>query len=76
MVTEAQAYETMRVARIQAELAELANRPMHSSAQLCARDAEACFARLDWYHARERALKSLAYSVGILSPLYIKTAAR
>lgn len=43
---------------------------MRSSAQLCVDDARALAAKGDTVHARQRAIKSLAYSVGILSPLY------
>ena len=43
-----------------------------SSAKLCHRDAVSCFARGDFYHARMRALDSLAHSVGICHRSYIK----
>ena len=44
-----------------------ANEP---SARLCLRDAELVAARGDTRYARERALKSLSYSLGILHPVY------
>ncbi len=43
---------------------------MASSARLCFDDAMTRFARADLYGARCRALRSLAYSVGILHPDY------
>jgi len=43
---------------------------MRSSAELCIADANACLARGFEQYARDRALKSLAYSVGVLSPIY------
>jgi hypothetical protein len=54
---------------------------MRSSAELCIADAEFCLARVaanpewDWTaSARKWALKSLAYSVGKLSPIYKQAA--
>ena len=42
------------------------------SARLCMERAIECFDRGDLRSAREQALKSLAYSVGKLSPIYLK----
>ena len=38
---------------------------MTTSARCCVDDARTCYDRKDYKHACERALKSLAYSVGI-----------
>jgi hypothetical protein len=43
---------------------------MRDSAQLCIDDARACFARGLYEYAIGRAVKSLAYSIGVFSPLY------
>jgi hypothetical protein len=43
---------------------------MRSSAELCIADAKSCLERGLVQYAKERALKSLAYSVGIFSPVY------
>jgi hypothetical protein len=43
---------------------------MQSSAQLCVDDARACLARGLPEYAISRAVRSLAYSLGILSPVY------
>ncbi len=43
---------------------------MRSSAELCLSDARHLHREGDDKYARQRALKSLAYSVGILSPVY------
>jgi hypothetical protein len=43
---------------------------MFSSAKHCIDDAEACLARGDEEHAKRWALKSLAYSVGVMSIAY------
>lgn len=43
---------------------------MKSSAELCITDAKWCLARGEEDYAKGRALKSLAYSVGKLSPIY------
>jgi len=43
---------------------------MWSSAIFAHKDASACFNKGDFYYARERALDSLAYSVGKFSPVY------
>jgi hypothetical protein len=43
---------------------------MQSSAQLCVDDARACLARGLPDYAIGRAVRSLAYSLGILSPVY------
>lgn len=44
--------------------------PMHSSAVLCLSDALRLYEAGDYVHARKRALRSLAYSVGILHSDY------
>lgn len=49
---------------------------MLCSAQLCLSDAEGFLARGDFDHAKVRAIKSLAYSVGISHPDYRAAAAR
>jgi hypothetical protein len=59
------AYNALRAAQIHAHLGQ-----MSSSAQLCAKDAEALFNRGEYAYAHKRALKSLAYSVGKFSPVY------
>ncbi len=41
---------------------------MVSSARLCLDDAIKLISRGDDYHARQRALRSLAYSVGVFNP--------
>jgi len=46
------------------------NGSMASSAQLCLDDARACLANGSPEYARKRALSSLAYSLGMLSPVY------
>lgn len=43
---------------------------MESSARLCLADAVALKDSGDYEHARQRAIKSLAYSVGIGSSIY------
>lgn len=43
---------------------------MRTSAETCLVDASECLARGDADYACLRALKSLSYSVGILSPVY------
>lgn len=43
---------------------------MSSSAALCFEDAHRCFSRGDFDAASSRALRSLKYSVGILSDVY------
>lgn len=43
---------------------------MQSSAQLCVDDARACLERGLPDYAIARAVRSLAYSLGILSPVY------
>lgn len=47
---------------------------MATSAQLCYDDACTCMMRSDYEHARTRALKSLAYSVGVFHEDYKKAA--
>ena len=61
--------EVIAIAKAQAPFAQMA-----SSAKLCVEDAEACLARGDEERARSRALKSLAYSVGIMSNVYKEAA--
>jgi hypothetical protein len=63
--TEAEAYEALRLAQLHTHQGA-----MQSSAELCATDALACFNAGDYSHAHLRAVKSLAYSVGIFSPVY------
>lgn len=48
---------------------------MESSARLCLGDAIALYDAGNYTAAKIRALKSLSYSVGILSPVYQKAAA-
>lgn len=48
---------------------------MESSARLCLADARALEAKGDLENARKRALKSLAYSVGMFHPDYCKAVA-
>ena len=43
---------------------------MASSAAVCVADARACLSRGDEANARQRALKALAYCVGVLHPAY------
>jgi hypothetical protein len=62
--------EIVALARQHVEKAE-----MLSSAKLCLTDAEMWLARGDYANARVRALKSLAYSIGVLHPDYRKAAA-
>lgn len=52
--------------------AEYASRPveMQSSAKLCLADAENLLSNGNEVYAKQRALKSLQYSVGVLSPIY------
>lgn len=69
-VTEAGAYEVLRRAQMAAEIAEQKKSRMWDSAVLAASDAAACFNRGDFRYARERALESLAYSVGKFSEAY------
>jgi hypothetical protein len=44
---------------------------MIDSAALCLDDARSLLTAGDLTYARQRALKSLAYSVGILAPVYL-----
>lgn len=67
MLTEQQAYETLRAAQLHEHEA-----PMASSAKLCAEDAEKRFNAGDLVSAYCRAMDSLAYSVGIGSPVYAR----
>jgi len=43
---------------------------MESSARLCLADAVALYDKGEFTYARSRAVKSLAYSVGIFHPVY------
>ncbi len=47
---------------------------MRSSAELCLQDAMALQSKGDYENAKTRALKSLAYTVGVLHPDYRKAA--
>lgn len=51
------------------------NADNEASARLCLEDAVALYDRGDHDHARQRALKSLQYSVGIFHPAYKAAAA-
>ena len=46
--------------------------PCPSSAEVCLGDAIACYDGGDYEHARQRALKSIAYSVGVFHSDYKK----
>lgn len=59
--------KTLRMAR-----KHLGEGSMVSSARLCMADAVELFEAGEYDRAQERALKSLAYSVGILHPDYRK----
>ena len=50
----------------------LSNAKMLTSAQLCLSDARACLAIGNNAGAHRRAMESLAYSIGILHPVYIE----
>ena len=65
IVTEAQAYEAIRLAQLNAHKGALA-----SSAAVCAADAVACFNAGDFDFAYSRARESLRYSVGVFHPAY------
>ena len=67
--TEPQAYEAMRLAQINAELTD---KPMKSSAELCVKECEGFFNAGMFGYAHEWALESLRYSVGILHRDYAK----
>lgn len=45
---------------------------MESSARLCLADAVQLYDRGDYTRAREQAVRSLRYSVGVFSPIYLK----
>jgi hypothetical protein len=47
---------------------------MESSARLCLADAIALYDADEMDAAKERALKSLAYSVGVFHPVYVRSA--
>lgn len=68
--TEYNAYEALRAAQMAADKAEQARSRMWDSAVLACRAAESQFNKGDWRCARDRALDSLAYSVGKFSPVY------
>lgn len=59
------AFDTIRDAQTHVAKAQMA-----SSGQLCLQDAIALFERGEWLYAQRRALKSLAYSLGVVHPLY------
>ncbi len=67
---EHNAYEALRAAQLAADEAKRTNRVMWSSALVAVNDAEKQFNKADWRCARDRALDSLAYSVGKFSPIY------
>lgn len=67
--TETQAFEALRLAQINAETTA---KPMKSSAESCAKDAEAFFNKGAFGFAHEWACESLRYSVGILHADYAK----
>jgi hypothetical protein len=69
VVTESRAYEALRLAQT---WAEKTIKPMKTSAQSCAKDAEACFNKGDFESALRRAKDSLAYSVGVFHPHYVQ----
>lgn len=69
--TEAQAYEALRMAQINAELT---TKPMKSSAAHCAEEAEKFFNKCMFGYAHEWACESLKYSVGVFHPAYLKAA--
>jgi len=60
---------------IQIAEAHIGKGSMVSSAAMCLADAKALYADGRMEYARTRALKSLAYSVGILDPIYASAAA-
>lgn len=46
----------------------------NDSAMICLADAISLYNKFQWYYARKRALKSLAYSVGMFHDDYKKAA--
>lgn len=60
--------QVSQIVTLAATLADSAQ--MRSSARLCADDAAALLATGDTTNAKARALRSLAYSVGIFHPTY------
>ncbi len=74
-VTEAQAYEAMRRAQVEADKAtDHPMRPVHAaSAHMRAVDSAACFNRGNFWGAANAAIDSLAYSVGKSSEIYRST---
>lgn len=66
-VTEAQAYEALRLAQINEHKGSLS-----SSAVLAAQDAAACFNAGDFASCVRRARESLRYSVGVFHADYAK----
>ena len=62
--------ETIRIAR-----KHIGNGAMESSARLCLADAVALYDVGDYDAAHQRALKSIAYSVGIMHPDYVACSA-
>lgn len=67
MITKTMATECTQIAGKYADQAA-----MRSSALLCWSDAVTLIEKGDYEHAFQRALKSVAYSVGIASPEYAK----
>lgn len=67
--TEAQAYEALRSAQINAETT---TKPMKSSAEHCAKEAEAFFNRGMFPFAHEWACESLRYSVGVFHKDFVR----
>jgi hypothetical protein len=59
-VTEAQAYEALRMAQIHEDEGAMA-----TSAKSCALDAASLFNKGDFNHAYDRARESIRYSVGV-----------
>jgi hypothetical protein len=66
-INETQAYEALRAAQLHQHLGQMA-----SSAKLCAETAEAFFNKGNFADCHRCALRSLAYSVGILSPVHAR----
>jgi hypothetical protein len=63
-VTESQAYETIRAAQLHSAASG------NGSAAVALEDSLALYNQGDFFYAHRRALRSLAYSVGIFSPVY------
>lgn len=69
-VTEARAYNALRIAQVEADRATLRCSRSCDSAALAARDAAYLFNRGEFYYAYNRALDSLSYSVGRFTARY------